>query len=73
MFDQLRRRRVWRFELPFCYRLARYAFFDDHFTTFEMAEPQVRFSVDKNVPSHSEDLKVDTHQVAERGHAATDM
>jgi hypothetical protein len=38
-----------------------------------MASPQVRYSVEKNAPSHSEDLKQDTHQVAEHGHAATDM
>jgi hypothetical protein len=38
-----------------------------------MAEPQVRHSVDKNAPSHHEDVKQDTHQVAEHGHAATDQ
>jgi hypothetical protein len=34
---------------------------------------QVRYSAEKQVPSHHEDFKQDAHQVAEHGHAATDQ
>jgi hypothetical protein len=34
---------------------------------------QARYSAEKHVPSHHEDLKQDAHQVAEHGHTATDQ
>lgn len=39
-----------------------------------MAQPQAAYPEEKLGSSHHEDLKGDdTHQIAERGHAATDM
>jgi hypothetical protein len=39
-----------------------------------MAQPQADYSAEKYVPNHHEELKrEDAHQIAEHGHAATDV